>query len=184
MGNEETSRTKTKHILKQRHFAARQLQISIALLIVIALLGGIFLQSLSSWLSSYLGLSPSVVSIVLTIGYAGIIVFLTLLFSHRLVGPFKRLEYEMQVITKGAIGKRLSVRTKDDLYIRNFITNVNEFIDEFEEMSKEYNKMSSLVSSQLGKVVKSAEGESIDCENLRKEIEDLQRKIHEFRERW
>ncbi len=184
MGNEETPRAKTKHKLKQRHFAARELQISIALFIVIALLGGICLQSLSSWLSSYLGLSPSVVTIFLTIGYAGIIVLLTLLFSHRLVGPFKRLEYEMQVVIKGDIGKRLSVRDKDDLYIRNFITNVNVFIDEFEEMSKEYNKMSSLVSSQLGKVVKSTEDEPIDCQKFRKDIEELERRIHEFRERW
>jgi methyl-accepting chemotaxis protein len=184
MGNEEPSRIKTKHILKQRHFAARQLQISIALLIVIALLGGIFLQSLSSGLSSYLGLSPSVVTIVLIIGYACIIAFLALLFSHRLVGPFKRLEYEMQMIAKGDIGRRISVRKKDDLYIRSFITKVNEFIDEFEEMSKEYNKMSSLVSSRLGEIIKKAEGEAIDCQKCKEEIEDLQRRIHEFRERW
>ncbi|MFQ5329508.1 MAG: hypothetical protein ACE5D4_05920 [Thermodesulfobacteriota bacterium] len=184
MGIEEPSRSKTKHKLKQRHFAARELQISIALIIVIALLGGIFLQSFSSWLSSHLGLSPSIVTILLTIGYAGIIVFLTLFFSHRLVGPFKRLEYEMQVITKGGIGKRLSVRSKDDLYVRNFINKVNEFIDEFEEISKEYNKMSSLVSSQLGEVIRRADGATIDCDTLRQEIEELQRKIHEFRERW
>jgi len=184
MGNEVPPQVKTRHKLKQRHFAARELQISIALIIVIALLGGIFLQSLSSWLSSYLGLSSSVVTIFLTIGYAGIIAFLTIFFSHKLVGPFKRLEYEMQIITKGGIGKRLSVRTKDDLYVRNFVSKVNEFIDEFEEMSKEYNKMSSLVSSQLGEVIRRADGETIECDTLRQEMEELQRKIHEFRERW
>ncbi|MFQ5586922.1 MAG: HAMP domain-containing protein [Thermodesulfobacteriota bacterium] len=184
MANEETPRIKTKHKLKQRHFAARELQITIALLIVIALLGGVFLQSFSSGLSSYLGLSSSFVTIFLVIGYAGLIVFLALLFAYRLVGPFKRLEYEMKVIAKGDIGRRLSVRTKDDLYIRNFVTKVNEFIDEFGEMSQEYNRMSSLISSRLGEIFKKVEDESIDCRQIREDIENLQRRIHEFRERW
>jgi len=184
MATEETSPIKTKKRLRQRHFAARELQITIALLIVLALLGGIFLQSISVWASSFMGQSPTVISILLLLGYAVIIIVLALFFSYRLVGPFKRLEYEMQLIAQGNLARRLSVRKKDDLYIRNFVTKVNHMIDEFEELSREYNKMSSLVSSQLGEIVKKADGESIDCGKLRKDIDGLQRKIHEFRERW
>jgi len=179
-----TEKTAAKRRMKQRHFAARELQVTIALFIVLALLGGIFLQSISSWFSSLVGQSPTVISIFLILGYAVIIIVLALLFSHRLVGPFKRLEYEMQLIARGNLGRRLSVRKKDDLYIRNFIMKVNLMIEELEELSREYNKMSSLVSTQLGAISMKADGELVDCGKFREDIDSLQRKIHEFRERW
>ena len=179
-----TEKTAAKRRMKQRHFAARELQVTIALFIVLALLGGIFLQSISAWFGSLVGKSPTVISIFLILGYAVIIIVLALLFSHRLVGPFKRLEYEMQLIARGNLGRRLSVRKKDDLYIRNFIMKVNLMIEELEELSREYNKMSSLVSTQLGEIARKADGELIDCGKFREDIDSLQRRIHEFRERW
>jgi methyl-accepting chemotaxis protein len=184
MSNEQPSKVKTGYKHLHRHFAARNLQISVALIIVVSLLGGIFLQSISSILSLYFGLSTTTLSILLIIGYVLIIAFLAALFAYRFVGPFKRLEYEMKTISRGNFGKRLSLRTNDDLHIRSFVTFLNEFIDSFEEMSKEYNKISSTITSHLGEIEKKLDKEPSDCDEIKKNIKDLQRKIHEFRERW
>ncbi|MEE8185963.1 MAG: hypothetical protein V3T96_06185 [Thermodesulfobacteriota bacterium] len=174
----------TDHKLRHRHFVSKDLQISIALIIVVSLLGGVFLQSISSALSTYFGLSTTILTILLIIGYIMIIAFLTLLFTHRLVGPFKRLEYEMKTISKGNFSKRLSLRSKDDLHIRCFVTFLNEFIDNFEEMSREYNKISSTITSHLGEIENKLDKVPTDCNEIKNNIKALQRKLHEFRERW
>jgi len=108
-------------IMKQRYFTARELQFSIALLVVLALLAGIFLQAVSSALISYYGMATPALGIMLVIGYVGIVVILAVFFTYRLIGPFKRLEYEMKLIQSGNLMKRLSVRSQDDLHIKNFI---------------------------------------------------------------
>src|SRR3990167_1926173 len=82
--------------LRQHYFVARELQITIALLVVMALLGGAFLQSVSAALNTYFGFTTPVMTIFLTIGYIAIVALLAIFFAHRFVGPFKRLEYEMK----------------------------------------------------------------------------------------
>ncbi len=186
MREEDTKQKKRLFSFKrrQRYFVARELQISLAFLVILALLGGVFLQSVSKGLSSYFGLSTPAVSILLIIGYILIIIFLSILFSHRLVGPFKRLEYEMKIISKGEIARRLTVRTKDDLHVRNFIAYTNAFIDSFEALSKEYNMLNSTISTQLSELTKMLDHEHIDCEEIGRRIKQIQRKIYEFREHW
>ncbi|MBI5642952.1 MAG: hypothetical protein HY954_05700 [Deltaproteobacteria bacterium] len=170
--------------LKQRHFCARELQFSIALLIVLALLGGIFLQAVSTALSNYYGLNTPVLGIFLVIGYVAIVVLLAVFYTHRLVGPFVRLEYEMRLITSGNISKRLSVRAKDELHIRNFIKYTNNFVERFEEMSKEYNKLNSTASKKLEEITKELAKEKYDCPKIQEEIRSLQKNIRELREKW
>ena len=79
--------------IRQRYFVAKELQITIALLVVLALLGGSFLQSVSATLNTYFGFTTPVLSIFLISGYIIIVAFLAIFFAHRLLGPFKRLEY-------------------------------------------------------------------------------------------
>ena len=60
----EESANRKKQV-RQTFFVARELQISIALLVILALLGGVFLQSLSSALSAYLGIKSHVLVVFL-----------------------------------------------------------------------------------------------------------------------
>jgi len=170
--------------VKQSYFAAREIQATIAILVTVALLIGTLLLSASKGLSTYFGFKTIFLGIFLTAGYTAIIVFLAIFFSHRLVGPFKRLEYEMKIISKGELDRRLTIRTRDDLHVRNFVAYVNEFISNFEEMSKEYSKLNSTVSTQLGDIIKNIEKGEYNPGEIREALKSLQRHIHEFRERW
>ncbi|MBI5586857.1 MAG: hypothetical protein HY889_00645 [Deltaproteobacteria bacterium] len=169
---------------KQRYFATRDLQFSVALLVVLALLGGIFLQTFSSALLSSYGSSTPVLGVFLIIGYFMIVVLLAVFFTHRLVGPFKRLEYEMKLISSGELSKRLSIRSQDDLHIRNFVKYNNNFISKFEEMSKEYNRLNSTVEKNMEEISNELAKENFDCARVRAEISALQKEIREFREKW
>jgi len=166
---------------RQSHFIARELQTSLALLVVVALLGGVFLQSASKLLSSYFTLSTPTISLILVIGYILIIVFLAILFSYRLIGPFKRLEYEMKIISKGEIAKRLSIRTKDDHHIKKFVAYANDFIDDFETMSKNYNNCCGSISNNISEVIKKLEMTSIDPEDLKTRLKAIQCNMHDLK---
>lgn len=174
----------TEKKVRQHYFVARELQITIALMVVLALLGGAFLQSVSAALSSYFGFTTSVLTVFLTIGYIAIITFLAIFFAHRLLGPFKRLEYEMKTITSGELDKRLSIRARDDLYVRNFVAYVNEFIEKFEDISKDYSKLHSALSAELTNLVKRIEKGEHKPEDIKETLKILQRHIHELREKW
>lgn len=169
---------------KQRYFVAKELQFSLALIIVLALLGGIFLQAASSALISYWGLETTALGFLLIIGYVLIVVLLAVFFTHRLVGPFKRLEYEMKLVQAGNLAKRLSIRSQDDLHIRNFVKHINSFIARFQEMSGEYNRLNSTVSSKLEDISGELAKHKADCPHLRKEIDELLKQVREFREKW
>ncbi len=175
---------KTEKKIRQHYFVAKELQITIALLVVLALLGGAFLQSVSTALTSYFGFATPALTIFLTIGYIAIVAFLAIFFANRLLGPFKRLEYEMKTITSGELSKRLSIRTKDDLYVRNFVAYVNEFIESFENMSKDYSKLHSALSAQMADIIKKIEKGQHNPEDVKETLKTLLGNIHGFREKW
>ncbi|MBI3399093.1 MAG: hypothetical protein HY026_07685 [Deltaproteobacteria bacterium] len=175
---------KTGKKTRQNYFVARELQITIALLVVLALLGGTFLQSVSAALNSYLGFTTPSLTIFLVIGYIAIVAFLAIFFAHRFVGPFKRLEYEMKTVANGELDKRLTIRTKDDLHVRNFVAYVNEFIENFENMSKDYSKLHSALSIQMSDLIKRLEKGQYNPEDVKESIKTLQKQIHELREKW
>lgn len=175
---------KTPRPFKQRYFVAKELQYSVALLIVLALLGGIFLQAVSSALIDHYGFKTPLLGFFLIFGYIAIVVLLAVFFTHRLIGPFKRLEFEMKLVQSGNLSKRLSIRSQDDLHVRNFVKYSNEFIARFEDMSKEYNKLNSTVSKKLDEITTGLAQDKIDCPRLKEEIAALQKQIHAFREKW
>lgn len=174
----------TKRTLIQRCFTARELQFTIALLTVIALLSGIFLQALSTTLINYYGFHSAFLGVFLVLGYAVIVLLLSVFFTHRLVGPFKRIEYEMRLISKGELSRRITTRANDDLHVRNFVTYANEFIANFEKMSKDYNILNSTVSKKLDELGAELSKDKFDCARLKIEIAALRQHIHEFREKW
>jgi hypothetical protein len=117
-----------KPYARQNFFLLKDLQLTIATLAVIAMLGALLLQSISSTLSSYLELGTPTLGVVLIIGYIGVIIAISVFFTHRFIGPFKRLERELSVMKVGDVEARLGVRGRDDIYIKNFVGAVNAFI--------------------------------------------------------
>jgi len=173
-----------RYAKKQTCFSHKELRFSIAFLATIALLAGIFLQNISTWLTRYYHLNALVLGVFLVVGYAIIVVLISIFFTHRLCGPFKRIEYEMKLISKGDLSRRLSVRTNDDLHIRNFITYANEFLDDFDAMRREYNYLSATATTRLDEIAAKLSEEKLDCKALKDEILGLRTRIHEFREKW
>lgn len=175
---------KSGHHVKQRYFCARELQFSIALLIVLALLGGVFLQAISSLLSQYYGVDTPVLGILLIIGYVAIVVLLAVFYTHRLIGPFVRLEYEMKMISQGNLSKRLTLRIKDDLHIKNFVNHVNSFVGRYEEANRDYGQMHAAISKRLEEITKElSKGKEADCSMIDQELRALQAEMRKFREK-
>ena len=181
-----------KKLIRQKYFVSRELQLSIALLVTLVLLGGIFLQSVAASLTDYFAIESPILGIVMVVGYIFIVALSSIVFSHRLVGPFKRLEYEMKHIRSGELDYRLSARYKDDLHVRGFVDEVNGFIEEFEDMqisgsalngeliiglSKITDRLSSALSSE------DISNGDIDYEGILGDIKHLQTKLHRFRDR-
>ncbi len=181
------SKTESKGLLRkfrQNYFVARELQFSIALLVVLALLGGVFLQTVSSSLINYYGLTTPSLGMFLILGYIILVVILSVIFTHRLVGPFKRLEYEMKLVGSGELGRRLTIRSKDDLHVRNFVRYTNDFIGNFEEMSRDYNKLNATITTKLNEISREMSKGDVNCALIQDEIKALNKQIHQLRERW
>jgi hypothetical protein len=169
---------------RDRCFVAKELQFSIALLAVMTLLGGVFLQALASALVRRYGFNAAIAGIFLILGYIALVFILSVFFAHRFLGPFKRLEYEMKLIASGEPGRRLSVRAREDLHVRNFIRYTNGFIDSFAEMSREYNNLNGTVTKRLADLTEELSRKDFDCEKVKSEIRELHRRITEFRQKW
>ncbi|MFQ5901623.1 MAG: hypothetical protein ACE5IH_08715 [Thermodesulfobacteriota bacterium] len=167
--------------IRQHFFAARELQTTIAFLVIVALLGGILLQVVSKSLSNLLGLETPYLTVFLLIGYTVIVVLCALFFTHRLVGPFKRLEYEMKLITRGGFDRRLTIRTQDDWHVRSFIVNVNSLLDDFEKISKDCSELSSTLSQCLEEIINKLEVEA-PLNEIKTSIKHLQQLAHKIEE--
>lgn len=128
----------SKKVLRQKYFISKELRISIALIILWSLLVTAFFTYFAKELAEKIGNGTPLLIIVM-LGYVLIIVVLTLLFSHRLIGPFERLNTEMRLIRSGEHHRRLNVRRNDDIYIRSFIKEVNMILQEY-EMDMQYKK--------------------------------------------
>ncbi|MBI5969866.1 MAG: methyl-accepting chemotaxis protein [Deltaproteobacteria bacterium] len=171
-------------VRKQSCFASKELQFTLAFITVISLLAGIFLQSFAGFLVSYYALHSAFLGIFLITGYAVIVVLVAVFFTHRFIGPFKRIEYEMKLVAAGELSRRLSARGNDDLHVRNFVRYVNEFIGSFEAGSAEYDKLTAAVSASLEKIRAELSKEGFDCERLKAEILSLQKEMQDVRKRW
>ena len=177
MTKEDTDKQRKK--AKQRYFEVKGLQLSIAVLTMLTLLTGITLQVGATAAVNYYALSSYAFSVFLIAGYAVIVIVFSLFFTHRLVGPFKRLEYEMKLILKGDSARRLSSRKEDDLHLRGFIARLNEYISRHEECRVEYNRLSGLTASKLGEIDEELSKERLDREKIKKEVKSLQKELRE-----
>jgi len=164
-------------------FSTRQLHLSIAVIAVVALLGGALLQTASRWIVQYFDLGPAYYGIILIFGYSVLILILCAVFAYKLVGPFRRLEYEVKLISSGDLTRRLSVRDGDDLHVRRFVVNVNKLLANFEDMSREYNKLNHIVDTKLVEINEGLASETRDAGLVGKDIKILQEEIHILRDK-
>ncbi|GBD99060.1 hypothetical protein BMS3Abin07_01092 [bacterium BMS3Abin07] len=124
---------------RQFYFSRRELQISLALIVLVSFATVIFLAFVIREAKDFLeilNLNKNVkigLLILVFVCYVVALAVLTSVFTHRFIGPFPRLKRELQKIREGQYEKRLSIRTMDDPYIRSFIDEINGFLDLLEE---------------------------------------------------
>ncbi len=184
VGISEGISAKMKAKNKRGLFSTKELHLSVAVIVVVALIGGVVLQSVTKWAVLNYALSPAYHGAFLVVGYLSIILLLCAVFVFKLVGPFRRLEFEMKRISSGELRRRLSVRDGDDLHVRRFVSNVNELVGKFEEMSREYNKLNNIVDTKLVEINADLSNDSNSFNDVGKELKLLQEKIHVMREKW
>lgn len=177
MHSSDEARAGRQQNTKQRFFIARELQLSIALLAVMALLGGMFLQAVVTAVAARLGYSAPVLILFLVAGYIGLVAVLSLFFTSRLVGPFKRLEYEMKLIRSGDLSRRLSVRAKDDLHIVNFTRYANDVIARLDETSRKYADFNSAAHGRIKEIVAELSRDHMDCDNIKRKLAELDEEL-------
>ncbi|HHN64348.1 MAG TPA: hypothetical protein ENK09_03180 [Nitrospirae bacterium] len=117
--------------VRQRYYISKELRFSIALMILWSFLA----VGLLMLFTKEIGIDNEnkLPAFIIVLGGYGIICFfLTMIFSHRLIGPFERLKLELRLIRRGNYGQRLNLRKKDDIYIRSFIDEVNHLIEDIE----------------------------------------------------
>ncbi|MBI5056405.1 MAG: hypothetical protein HZB61_07310 [Nitrospirae bacterium] len=166
----------SKKIVRQKYFVSKELRISIALIILWSLLVAVFFTYFAKELSEKIGHGILLFAIVM-IGYVAIVVVLTLLFSHRLIGPFQRLKTEIRLIVAGEYRRRLGVRNNDDLYIRSFIEEVNKILDELEKAQGYKEDVVRHVDSELLKLISLIEEGETSKEKLRDTVLSLHKKL-------
>lgn len=165
-----------KKIVRQKYFVAKELRISIALIILWSLLVTAFFTYFAKELGTRIG-HGTPLFIITVLGYAAIVAVLTLLFSHRLIGPFQRLKTEIRLILSGDYSRRLNVRQSDDIYIRSFIGQVNQLLEEIDKMHSCQDNMIREFDSELLSLLSVIEEKEHAKEQLREAVLLLHKKL-------
>lgn len=162
--------------MRQKYFVTKELRLSIALIILWSLLITAFFTYFAKELSDQIG-HGILLFVIIMVGYMLIVIVLTMLFSHRLLGPFQRLKTEIRLIGVGDYHRRLNVRTNDDIYIRSFVTEVNNLLDDFEAMHKYRVNVNKEIDSELLKLLSEIESGDLPKYHLRERVMALHNKL-------
>ena len=162
--------------IKQRFFMAKELRLSISLIVIWSLLAGIIFTYAAKELSARM--EHGVFSfIAVFLGYVIIVIVLALFFTHRFIGPFERLKMEMKLVLAGNYNRRLSVRNSDDFYVRSFVLEVNRMLDELENKCFDKEGFRKTVDSGLLRVMALVEKENVSKEKLREALLSFHDKV-------
>jgi hypothetical protein len=162
--------------IRQRFFVPREIRISIALIVLWSFLAVGLLMYLTKELGVLVGGLGLVSFIVVITGYVLVVIILTISFSHRLFGPFKRLNIEIDEILKGNFHKRLRIRMKDDVQIRTFVSQVNRLLDELEEAHRFNGDFLVRIQSELTEALSQLNRGKITEEEIRDLFSSLRKK--------
>jgi len=115
--------------IRQKHFIPKELRYSIAFIIISSLVAGILIIYLAKTLGNLVE-EKTLPVILIMVSYTIVVAIFTLVFSHRFIGPFERLKMEVRLFRAGDYQKRLTVRTRDDVYIKSFVNEINLLMEE------------------------------------------------------
>ncbi len=167
--------------LRQKYFVTKELRLSIALIILWSLLITAFFTYFAKELSEKIG-HGALLFVIIMVGYIVIVIVLTMLFSHRLIGPFQRLKTEIKLISSGDYHRRLTIRNNDDIYIRSFVLEVNKLLDDFEKMHHYKEGLIRHVDSELLNIISEIEEEEPSKEKLRESVLTFHKKLKSLAE--
>jgi len=168
-------RRKTADV-KQKFFMARELRLSVALIVIWSLLAGMIFTYLAKELKARIefGIFSYV---IIFLGYVFIVIMLSLFFTHRFIGPFERLKMEMKIIMAGNYHRRLRIRTSDDVYVKSFISDVNKMLEELEKGHLDKEGFRKKINSELLHIMSLAEKEDIPKDQLRTALLSFHKKV-------
>jgi len=163
---------KTKKV-KQRFFTARELRISILIIILLSFLSAVVFMYLIKVFSGTIKEHSILAFILVMVGYAAVVGVLTTLFAHRFIGPFERLRYELGIILSGDYQRRLNVRKHDDAYVKAFVEDVNKVI----VLLQENNRCGAEVQRDIFSALSAIIGKMDDGDPHRKDLVSLRNKV-------
>ncbi len=167
--------------LRQKYFVTKELRLSIALIILWSLLITAFFTYFAKELSERIG-HGTLLFVIIMVGYILIVIVLTMLFSHRLIGPFQRLKTEIKLISSGDCRRRLNIRNNDDIYIRSFVIEVNSLLDDFEKMHHCKESLIRHVDSELLNIIYCIEEGEPSKEKLREAVLSFHKQLKSLAE--
>jgi hypothetical protein len=109
------------------------------------------------------------------VGYAIVVGLLTAIFTHRFIGPFERLRYELGIILSGDYKRRLSVRRHDDAYVRAFVEDVNKVVELLEEDNRRGVEIKKDIYQELSSIINkmdSADPNVLKCKETLSKLRD------------
>jgi len=162
--------------VKQIFFMAKELRLSIALIVIWSLLAGIIFTYITKELGAKIEHGLFSFAAVF-LGYVIIVIVLALFFTHRFIGPFERLKMEMKIIMAGNYHRRLHIRASDDFYIKSFIAEVNKVLDEFEKGHFDKEGFRKNVDSELLHVMALIERENVSRDKIREALLSFHEKM-------
>jgi len=161
---------------RAKHFSFKELKFSIAHMILWSLLVVVFFTYVTIYLGEKIEHSLLYFLIVVA-GYSIIVIILTLIFTHRFLGPFERLKTELRIIQSGNPHRRLSIRDHDDLYVRSFILEVDKLLDECEKSHLFKEKFREKINPELSNINTLIERKDVSKEELKEAIISLHKKV-------
>ncbi|MCK5138813.1 MAG: hypothetical protein KAQ85_03130, partial [Thermodesulfovibrionia bacterium] len=161
---------------RTKYFSLKELRISIAHMVLWSLL----VVAIFTYLAMELGDKIErglFYFLIVFFGYAIIVVILPMFFTHRFLGPFERLKTELRIILSGDYHRRLSVRSKDDYYIRSFLVEIDKVLDELEKMYLFKKEICEKIDSELSEIKSLLEKKEISEEELRGAVLSFHKKV-------
>jgi hypothetical protein len=171
----------TRHFMKQKYFVPKELRLSIAIIVLWALLISSFFTYIAKEYGGKIGHDTLLFAIIMA-GYIVIVFVLSMLFSHRLLGPFQRLKTDIRLIVSGDYQRRLKIRQNDDIYIRSFLIEVNNLLDDFEKMHNYKENVVKYIDMEILDMISAIEEGGPSKEKLREEILYFHKRIKNMSE--
>ncbi len=86
-----------------------------------------------------------------------VVALLTILFTHRIAGPFERLGKEVDHLKHGTDNNQLHVRDNDDDHLKLLVSKINRTLDEFQQIHFSENALLKEVDNDLNEITASAQ---------------------------